>query len=137
MAKSSAPVGERTVLAVLGASVISTVLHYLDNYLYIADYPQPGWIHRETVWVVWILFTLLGAAAYLLYRNGSYSMAGVYLLVYAYTGLSSLGHYMYGSIDDFTLRMHASILLDGVTGAAVAACGVALMVRARARRLTA
>ena len=70
---------------------------------------------------------------YLLYRNRSYLMAGAYLLVYSYTGLSSLGHYVYGSGDDFTARMHASILADAVAGALVALCGVAVIVRSRTR----
>jgi tryptophan-rich sensory protein len=131
-----APVSHRTVVSVLVASVVTSVFHYLDNYLYIDEYPQPDWIHRETVWIVWVLFTLLGAAAYLLYRNGSYGMTGAYMLVYSYTGLSSFGHYFYGAPEDFSTRMHVSIVADVVVGTAVALCGLALMIRARRRTAT-
>lgn len=116
------PPSPRTVRRVVVASVLITALHYTDNYLYIDDYPGPDWVHREIVYIAWSLLTLIGIAGYLFYRDGRATPAGMYLLVYSYTGLSSLGHYPYGSFDDFSPRMHAFIWTDALVGAAVLAC---------------
>lgn len=110
------------VAVVVGASVAATAIHYTDNYISIEDYPQPGWIAQETIYVVWILFTLIGIAGYLFFRDEKPVAAAAYLLVYSYTGLSSLGHYAYGSIEQFSSKMHLLIALDGIAGAAVALC---------------
>lgn len=122
----------KTVLAVVVTSIVVTTVHYADNIVNISEYPQPGWISREVVLLAWVLFTLIGVAAYLLYRAGRPVAAGLYLLVYSITGLSSPGHYLHGSFDEFSLKMHAGIGADALVGLAVAACGVLVLLR-RAR----
>ena len=86
-----------TVGAVVAASIVLTAFHFADNAIAIDTYPQPGWISEAVVLAAWPLFTAFGVAGYLLYRRGSYVLAGASLLVYAYTGLSSLGHFLSGS----------------------------------------
>lgn len=119
------------MLTVIGASLLSTAIHYTDNYIYVHEYPQPDWISHEVIYTVWALLTLLGLAGYLFYRDGRATAAGLYLLVYSYAGLSSLGHYFYGSLGDFSVKMHVLIWADGVTGLAVAIAAVRLLVRGR------
>lgn len=124
----------RTVVTVLLASLLTTAIHYTDNYVSIEDYPQPDWVNREIVVIAWVLFTVIGLAAYQFYREGRLGWAGAYLIVYGYTGLSSLGHYFHGSLDDFTARMHVMIAADGIVGAAVTWVGVWCLVSARRHR---
>lgn len=122
------------VRAVVIASIVITALHYTDNYVSIEDYPQPGWIHRETILLAWGLLTLIGIAGYMLLRNGRPVAAGLYLLIYSYTGTSSLGHYPYGHAGDFTTKMHLFIWTDALVGLAVAICALwILLVRFRQR----
>ena len=123
----------RTVFAVVGTSILVTTLHYTDNYLNLAEYPGPDWIAKEVVVLAWVLFTLVGIAAYLLYRAGRVVESGLYLLAYSVTGLSSLGHYAHGAPEDFTAKMHAGIWADALVGFAVAALGAVILVRARAK----
>lgn len=63
-----------TLLRVLvGALIVSTAVHYTDNWLSIEDYaPREGLIadNPGLVPVAWVLFTLLGLAAYREYRKG-------------------------------------------------------------------
>jgi hypothetical protein len=120
-----------TVRWILIGSVLVTALHYTDNAISIADYPQPGWIHRETVYLAWSLFTLVGVAGYMLYRSRRTAEGGLYLFVYSYTGLSSLGHYWYGSANDFTTKMHLFIWTDVLAGLVVAGCAVWILVTRR------
>ena len=111
----------RALRRVLLASVVLTTIHYTDNYLYFDEYPQPASLRPWQVYTAWILLVAVGAAGYALYRRGQTAAAYVCLVVYSYTGLSSLGHYLYGSLDEFSAKQHAFILVDGFTGAAVIA----------------
>ena len=104
---------------VLGASVVSTIVHYTDNYINIEHYPQPEWIDRSVVVVAWLGFTAFGVLGYWLLQRGVFLGAGFSFLIYSYTALSSLGHYWFGEFADFDTRMHAFIWMDGLTGAAV------------------
>ena len=121
----------RTVFGVVLTSVLVTTLHYADNYLNLTEYPGPDWIAQEVVVLAWVLFTLIGVAAYLLYRAGRAVESGLYLLAYSVTGLSSLGHYAHGAPEDFTAKMHAGIWADGFVGLAVALLGVIILSRFR------
>ena len=111
----------------------ATAIHYTDNYLFIEDYPQPDWIAQETIYVTWALFTLIGIAGYLFFRDEKPVAAAAYLLVYSYTGLSSLGHYAFGSMEQFSSKMHLLIVLDGIAGLSVAACAAWILLTRRIR----
>lgn len=106
------------------ASVLATAFHFTDNYVSIDTYPQPGWVTEAVVLVSWPVLTAFGVAGYLLYRRERFAAAQVCLVAYAYTGLSSLGHFTSGSPDEFTTRGLVSVLIDGVAGSAVLAVAV-------------
>ena len=108
---------------VVVVSVAITALHYTDNYVSIANYPQPAWIQRETIILAWVLFTFVGVAGYMLYKAGRSMAAGAYLLVYSATGISSLGHY-FSSGHSITTKMHLFIWTDAVVGFLVAGCAL-------------
>jgi hypothetical protein len=110
-----------TVGLVVGASVALTAFHFADNYFSIETYPQPDWITGAVVAISWPLFTALGVAGYVLYRRGRFTEAHGFLIAYSYTGLSSLGHFLSGSPDEFTTRGLVSVLIDGAAGATVLA----------------
>ena len=129
--RSVRPPSKSLVRAVVVSSILVTALHYTDNYISIEDYPQPDWIHRETIYITWFLLTLIGAAGYMLFREGLFASAGLYLLVYSYTGTSSLGHYPYGGAGDFTAKMHLLIWSDALVGLLVAACALWILLTRR------
>ena len=124
----------RTVRWVIGAAIVSTIVHYTDNFVHIDDYPQPGWINHAVIPTAWLALTAIGLAGYAFFRRGRYGIAGACLVVYSYTGLSSLAHYSFGPLSEFSPAMHAGILLDGATGAAVLAVAVWTLVAAARRK---
>jgi hypothetical protein len=122
---------ERVVRTAVIASLLSTIVHYTDNYLNLEDYPQPHWIDHAVVPTAWVLLTAIGLLGYVLYRRERFVPAALCLIVYSYTGISSLFHYRYGPLSAFSPKMHAGIWFDGVTGAAVLAVAVWMLVAAR------
>lgn len=119
---------------VVAVAAFVTAFHYTDNYLSIDEYPAPDWVQREIVYIAWSLLTLVGIAGYLFYRDGKAVAGGMYLLVYSYTGISSLAHYLYGPLDEFTLKMHVLVWADGLVGLTVLACALEILLgRRRAR----
>jgi hypothetical protein len=103
----------------LVASVISTFVHNVDNYLHFDLYPQPSWITQGGVIRSWIIWTIFGFAGYWLYKNQRFWLSYICLIIYSACGLSSLAHYLYGRLDEFSSMMHFFILTDGLTGLAV------------------
>ena len=118
------PPSTAIVGGVVLASIVLTAFHFTDNYVSIETYPQPGWVTKTVVLVSWPLLTSLGVIGYLLLRRGLFTVAHGFLLAYSYTGLSSLGHFLSGSPDEFTTRGLVSVLVDGVAGTAVLAVTV-------------
>lgn len=100
-------------------SVIATLIHFTDNYLYFEHYPQPAWISQFGIIRTWFLWTATGVLGYWFYKNQRFMLAQLCLLIYAFCGLSSLGHYLYGSMAEFSLKMHVLILADGLAGAGI------------------
>ena len=108
-----------TVGLVVGASVVATAFHFTDNYVSIETYPQPDWVSGASVLISWPIFTAVGIGGYVYYRRERFGLANGLLLAYSYVGLSSLGHFLSGSPDEFTTRGLVSVLLDSVAGGAV------------------
>jgi hypothetical protein len=124
MRRPSAPPAYATVRLVVGASIAITLFHFTDNYVSIETYPQPDWVSAAVVAISWPLFTALGIAAVYFYGRDRLSEAHSFLIAYSYTGLSSLGHFLSGSPDEFTTRGLISILIDGFAGSAVFAVAI-------------
>lgn len=103
----------------LVVSMVSTLIHNVDNYLRFDLYPQPDWITPGGIFRSWLLWTSLGIAGYLLYKNQRFWLSYICLIIYSTCGLSSLAHYLYGNMDEFSFFMHFFILADGLTGSAV------------------
>jgi hypothetical protein len=104
---------------VVAASIVVTAFHFTDNAVSIEDYPQPSWITEAVVVISWPIYSAVGVAAYFLYRDGKFPLASWLLLAYAFTGISSLGHFLSGSPGEFTTRGLISIFMDGLVGITV------------------
>jgi hypothetical protein len=102
------------LLVILLANLISTGIHYWDNYVSFDRYPVPAWITVDGVWISWLLFTLVGSLGYWLYCQQKWWLAYILLSVYALTGGSTPLHYLYAPMSHFMMRMNISIWSDGL-----------------------
>ncbi|GAA6619820.1 hypothetical protein NUACC26_056340 [Scytonema sp. NUACC26] len=100
-------------------SIISTGIHFTDNYLFIEEYPQPDWITAPSIYQSWLILTVVGIIGYWLYESRKFWFAYVCLFIYSFTGLASPGHYLYGTWLQFSAKMHLFIWMDGLSGFAI------------------
>ncbi|MEL6381918.1 MAG: hypothetical protein AAFQ89_05495 [Cyanobacteria bacterium J06626_18] len=101
------------------ACIVSTGIHFTDNYLYIEQYPQPDWITLPSIYTSWLVWTAVGIVGYWLYANQKFWLAYPCLVFYSFCGIDSLAHYLYGPLSEFSPKMHLFIATDGITGLAV------------------
>lgn len=118
---------------VLVAFLIS-IMHYTDNYVRFDEYPNdmPDLITKETIPTAWVIFTVFGLAAYVLYERGYRQRAGLCLAVYSVSGLIGPLHYTSGAMSEFDVFQHVNIALDSIAG--LACMGTAVWVLARKPR---
>ena len=113
-----------TVRAVVVGTALLTLFHFTDNTIAIDSYPAPSWQPDWFEWVValsWPVFVAFGVLGYRFYRRGEFHRAHVALVVFSYTGLVSLGHFIYGGPGDLTTRALVSVIVDALAGATVLA----------------
>ncbi len=116
---------QRVLFAVMAAAVISTTIHYADNYFSFEEYPQGALatvdITSAMVGLSFILLTPAGFLGYWLYARGAMLAAYGLLAAYSLVGLSTPIHYTEAGLSYFPWWRNVSILSDGVVGAAVLA----------------
>ncbi|MDX2243252.1 MAG: hypothetical protein NW224_21440 [Leptolyngbyaceae cyanobacterium bins.302] len=105
--------------SILIVSIVSTAIHFIDNYRFIDLYPQPTWITAPTIYQSWLLLTAIGIVGYWLYRFKKLWLAYICLIIYSTTGLASPGHYLYGAFSQFSFKMHFFIWTDAISCLAV------------------
>ena len=122
----------RILLALLVAYAVASLVHFIHNAEFLADYPgMPSSWTREGVYLVWLAMSLIGVVGWLLASRG-FQVAGLLLVaLYAVCGLDSLGHYVLAPLSAHTMAMNSTILLE-VTAAALV---LAETFRLLARRL--
>ena len=112
---------QTTLKLILITSIISTAIHFTDNYRFIEYYPQPIWITAPSIYQSWIILTIISIVGYWLYKLRRFWVAYLCLGTYSLTGLASPGHYLYGSWSQFSFKMHLFIWTDAITSSAVLA----------------
>ena len=125
----------RVVRTLLAIAVAVSIVHYVDNTVNYAAYPQPtsGPAPSQLVVAVsWFAFTAFAAAAYVLLRRGRVTAAALCLAVYSGSGLVGIGHYTVPGATAMPWWRQAHIVADITCGVALFACALWLTRRARA-----
>ena len=106
----------RWLLGLLIFNVVSTILHYTDNFIFFNRYPAPSWMNIHHVYLAWLILTSFAVIGYVFYLRQKYWLAYLCLFIYSNTGAASMGHYFYGSMTDMSWKMNASIVIDIIAG---------------------
>ena len=104
--------GQRWLLWLLVANVAATILHYVDNVLFFARYPEPSWATPHIIDAFWFFMTPFAVLGYLLLRRGVVHWGSVALYSYSAMSLLVLGHYLYAPISSIGFRINLFILLE-------------------------
>jgi hypothetical protein len=83
---------QQILLAILALNLVSTWLHYMDNALFLNQYPGPEWFTPLGVLATVIVMTPIGLFGYWLY-----------------TSVSSPGHYLFPMVTPMSFKMHGLI----------------------------
>lgn len=94
------------------ANVAASILHYVDNVLFFAQYPEPWWIDTHRVDAFWFAMTPLAWLGYRLMRRERTRAGAITLYLYAAAGALVLGHYKYAPWCGIATRIHVFILLE-------------------------
>lgn len=118
------PPSAATVRWVVLATIAVSLFHFTDNAVNVDTYPKAGWQpdwFDAVVVAGWFIYTAVGVAGWRLYERGRFGAAHVWLILYGYLIASSLGHFLYGSPDEFTTRGLISVFVDVAAGLTVIA----------------
>jgi hypothetical protein len=114
----------RSLLILLGVAFLVSVVHYVDNYVNYADYPQPG--HGDlpapsatVVGLSWFVFTASGLAGLRWSLMGRTLLASLALTGYAMSGLVGIAHYSLPGASAMPWWRHGHVVLDIVCGVLV------------------
>lgn len=109
-------IANRSLLALVLVHAAASLLHFVHNAAFLADYPNmPVWISPAGIYGVWLAEAAIGAAGLVLFLRGR--IVGLVLIaVYAVLGLAGLDHYTLAPMSAHTLAMNATIWLETATG---------------------
>lgn len=108
----------------------ASLAHFAHNAEYIAFYPgMPGWVSRETVYLVWLGVTGVGAAGLLAAWLGAQSLGLLLVGAYGALGLDGLGHYTLALCSEHTLGANVSIWAEVLAGGGLLLASAVLVVR--------
>jgi hypothetical protein len=114
----------RILRPLLAVAIAVSIVHYLDNTINYADYPQPTSgpaPSQALVGVSWFLFTAFGIAGYVLLSRGRDTAAALSLAVYSGSGLVGFLHYSVPGATDMVWWRQAHIVADILCGLAMIA----------------
>ena len=131
LSKRARPPERAWVGGLLLLYLAASLLHFVHNAEYVADYPNlPAWLDRADVYLAWLGLAAIGAAGWVLYRFG-WQLAGLLLIgVYAGFGFDGLLHYTRAPFAAHTQAMNFTIWFE-VAAAALLLLGVLTLVARR------
>ena len=129
----------RSLLALVLVHAAASLLHFVHNATFLADYPNmPEWITPGGVYAAWLGEAAIGAAGVILFLRGRTMIGLALIAIYAVLGFGGFDHYTLASISAHTLAMNATIWLEAATGLALLAFTASyLRLRAAKNRLPA
>jgi hypothetical protein len=107
---------QKILMVIITINLVSTVLHYTDNALFLDQYPGPSWFTTPGVFATLIVMTPVGLLGYWLYTKRAFLLSYLALGLYSITSISSPGHYLFPMMHQMSLKMHGLIWSDALSG---------------------
>jgi hypothetical protein len=104
------------LMILLIVNLSATILHYIDNFRFFDKYPAPVWMQPHHVYTAWLMLAPFSVVGYFLYTKRNFWAAYLCLFIYSLTSVGGIAHYFFGSIADFSTKMHIFIWFEELTG---------------------
>jgi hypothetical protein len=133
---------ERFLFPVFAVAVVVSIVHYVDNTVNYADYPQadPGTTlasvspSQTLVGAGWFVFTAFGVLGLWLWRRGRLVPAAVAIALYSGSGLVGFAHYAVPGATDMVWWRQVHVVADIVCGVLLFGFALWAVVRLRPSR---
>jgi hypothetical protein len=109
-----ASVRHNTIAVLLGATLLTSALHFADNAFRLDLYPGPAWLTRPGILLSWLVLPLLAFAAYRRANRAS-------LVAYGLLGFAGFAHYLPRHAHPVPLRCLATIAAEAIASAVLIA----------------
>lgn len=108
----------RSLLALLLAYCAASLVHFIHNAEFLAEYPNlPAWLTRANVYTVWLAITAIGVVGCILYRRGFQLTGLLVIAIYAAIGFDGLAHYTRAPLAAHSAMMNFTIWLEAAAAA--------------------
>ncbi|HUP99876.1 MAG TPA: hypothetical protein VM093_05390 [Aeromicrobium sp.] len=129
----------RVLLGLLAVAFVVSVIHYIDNVVNYADYPEPvadgpPAPAATVIAVAWFVFTAAGGIGLWLWFRRRILGAALALTLYSVSGLIGIGHYTVPGALQMPWWRQAHVIVDIVCGVAVLGFVVWALARREALR---
>jgi len=112
----------RPLVVLMFVAFVVSVVHYIDNTVNYADFPQaePGSrLPNPSVQLVaagWFIFTAFGVLGLWLFVRGRITAAAIAIAVYSGSGLVGFGHYAVPGATDMVWWRQTHVIADIICG---------------------
>ena len=119
--QSARPRGLRPLIVLMSVAFLVSVVHYTENAINYADYPQsvPGGVPNPPDWIIapsWLVFTASGVLGLWLFIRGRTTAAAIAIAIYSGSGLIGFGHYTIPGATEMVWWRQAHIIADIICG---------------------
>lgn len=103
---------DTTLKILLGATLVTSAIHFLDNAFRLDLYPGPAWLTREGILLAWLALPVLAWAAYQSANRAA-------LMGYGLLGFAGFAHYLPMHRHAVSPRCFATIFAEALASAAL------------------
>lgn len=110
----------RNLMILFVITIITSILHYVDNVLFFEHYPEPTWLNAKLVDMFWFVMTPVAGLAMWWFKQQKNQRALLATFVYVAMNILVLGHYRYQPFHHISLKIHLFIWLEAIAAFALA-----------------
>ena len=107
--------GFKVLFIIIVINILVTMVHYIDNIIYLDEYPDPEWMTGHIIDAFWFVMTPFSIIGYILLKKRKTTIGAICLYIYSIMSLLVLSHYLIAPIWEISLKINSFILLEALS----------------------